>query len=394
MSKLEELFSLCMNGQASEEQRQELMDLLSRPDNEKEGSRLFSESWDQLSYSDSEGIPENRLLQIQQAIQAIPEKEKQPVHRVRFLRTGFFRYAAAVVIVLGIGAYLWISNKQNDAVLADSNKQVKTDIEPGRDGAILTLADGSQVILDSLGNGVIATQNGSRLMLKNGLLAYNPSGKASGEVLYNTMTTPKGRQFQLILPDGSKIWLNAASSVKYPTVFTGKERRVEIDGEAYFEIAKNPQMPFKIKAGEATEVEVLGTSFNINSYANEEAVKTTLIEGSVKISAYSQFQTLKPGQQGIVTPSQRLQVIDDADLDKAVAWKNGLFNFDGMELKDVMKQMERWYNIEVVYENEVPDIRFKGDMQRGVPLSAALRFFSKLGIKTNLEGRTLMVSGK
>ena len=144
------------------------------------------------------------------------------------------------------------------------------DIPPGREGALLTLADGTQVLLDSLGNGVIAHQNGSTVTLQNGMLAYDPAETTNGEIVYNTISTPNARMFHLVLPDGSKVWLNAASSIKYPTVFLGKERVVEIDGEAYFEIAKNATAPFKVKVDGETEVEVLGTSFNINSYENEE----------------------------------------------------------------------------------------------------------------------------
>jgi ferric-dicitrate binding protein FerR (iron transport regulator) len=275
------------------------------------------------------------------------------------------------------------------------------DIPPGRDGAILTLADGRQVVLDSLGNGVIATQNGTQVELKNGELAYN---KNAGVVVpvYNNLTTPKGRQFQLKLPDGSRVWLNAASSIRYPTAFSGKDRRVAVTGEAYFEVAHDKTKPFIVDIPSTTgepggsSIEVLGTQFNINAYDNEQSIKTTLLEGSVKIvkrqtaNGKENPVILKPGQQAVLHDAQ-LTIHDHADIDKALAWKNGFFNFEDASLQEVMRQLERWYNIEVVYEKNIPDIRFGGKMSNDVSLSGLLRSLQEMEVHFRVEGRKLIV---
>jgi len=312
-----------------------------------------------------------------------------PYHRVHFLRKWIWA-AASVVLLLGFGIYLWTMSNKNATFYTRRLKAA--DVPPGTNGAILTLADGSQVVLDSLGDGVIANQNGVKVVLKNGGLSYAHGEVASGEIVYNTMSTPKGRQFQVILPDGTKVWLNAASTIRYPTVFTGKERKVDVTGEVYFEVVKKAGLPFLVKINDATSIEVLGTSFNVNSYPNEEAIRTTLVEGSVRITAYQQSQTIKPGQQAIVASSQQLNVVDKADIGKTLAWKNGLFNFDNMRLPEVMKQLERWYDIEVVYENGVPDVGFFGELDRNVGLNAILDVLKESGIHYRIEGRKLIVA--
>lgn len=336
------------------------------------------------------GIEKNRELNKQRGMSRISDlannTTEQPVHRVHFLRRGFFRYAAAVVVLLGVGGYLFTVNKNKDNKLAGTAEV----IAPGREGAILTLADGSKVVLDSIGNGVVANQSGVQVLLQNGQLAYDGS---SGEVVYNTISTPKGRQFRLLLPDGSKVWLNAASAVKYPTVFAGKERRVELEGEAYFEVTKNAEVPFKVVLRDATEVEVLGTSFNINSYHNEPVIRATLLEGSVRLNAYKRSETLKPGQQAVVKPSkEQMEVARKADLDQVMAWKNGLFNFDDASLEEVMRQLERWYDIEVTYAKDIPAIRFGGEINKQNTLQDVLQILEKSNVHFRLEeSRKLVV---
>ena len=318
---------------------------------------------------------------------------KERITKVHLLRTIWFRSAAAVIILFGIGTYGWMHTQDKSPISAGSRSAlVGSNIPPGKSGAILTLSDGSRVVLDSLTNGVIAAQNGAQVILKKGLLAYDPDGQRSKETVYNTMSTPKGRQFQLILPDGSKVWLNAASSIKYPTVFTGRERVVEMEGEAYFEIAKNPKVPFKVKANR-TEVEVLGTGFNVNGYNNEAAVTTTLIEGAVKINTQKRSVTLKPGQQAQTLANTEIQVVNGTDINQVMAWKNGHFDFNNADLQMMMRQLERWYDIQVVYEGTIPDVIFKGKMDRDVQLSDVVRFLKLFGIRARLEERVLTISG-
>ncbi|MGN6490974.1 MAG: FecR family protein [Agriterribacter sp.] len=331
-----------------------------------------------------------------------------PLPEPKMRRIPFYRrwlYAAAVLLIVGTGAYFWLQQNPSQT-LTHANKHPPADIEAGREGAILTLADGSTVVLDSLGNGVVATQNGAAIVLHNGQLAYDPTGKATAEMSYNTMTTPKGRQFSLVLSDGTKVWLNAATSLKFPTAFVGTERKVEVTGEAYFEVAKNAKMPFKVTINGRAEIEVLGTHFNVKAYADEGSIHTTLLEGSVKMvygtpatdaspvaGARWPAVTLSPGQQAQLPVNQgagqEITVVNNADTEKIMAWKNGLFNFNGSSLTEVTKQLERWYDIEVVYEKGVRDIELEGKMTRDVSLRGLLRILENLGVRAQLENRRL-----
>lgn len=314
----------------------------------------------------------------------------------RILKLRWLRYAAVIVICFGIGAYLLLMNKPSghDRVKEGENNTSKIDVSPGKEGAILTFDDGSTVVLDSMGNGVITTKEGAEVKLSNGLLSYNASGAGGKGIAYNTMTTPKGRQFRLQLQDGTTVWLNAASSIRYPIVFTGKERKVEITGEAYFEVAKNARRPFHVSVDDRTDIEVLGTHFNINSYKNEATVNTTLLEGSVRIKNENEKVVLKPGQQARVTgkSAQHIDVVSGVDMEKVMAWKNGVFNFQDATLRDVMRQLERWYDIEVVYEKGVPELEFVGKMGRDLTLSEVLRGLEVSKVHFRLEeGRRLVV---
>ncbi len=312
-----------------------------------------------------------------------------PVRRMGVLRRWGW-VAASVLLAVGIGGYLLQNGKEKAAPVAEK----QADIPPGREGAILTLADGSHVVLDSLGNGVIAMQNGKQVLLKNGELAY-AEGAGSGEAVYNNLTTPKGRQFQILLPDGTKVWLNAASSLRYPTAFSGSTREVEVTGEVYFEVAKNAHQPFIIHLSNQTKIQVLGTQFNVNAYSNETAIRTTLVEGSIRmISGTSGDVVLHPGQQAQIghNPGQQaIKVLNNVDVDKAVAWKSGLFNFEDSGLEEVMRQVERWYDIEVVYEKNIPDIRFGGKLSNDVSLSGLLRSLQDSEVHFRIEGRKLIV---
>lgn len=333
--------------------------------------------------------------------QPAPATEK-PVRPVFYVRRWWA--AAAILLLLAAGAYLWTSNKNNTA--PDSLVIKTEEIAPGKEGAILTLADGRQVVLDSLGNGVIAMQNGAQVVLQDGLLAYTPTKAAEGNTVFNTMTTPKGRQFNFRLPDGTRVWLNAASSLRYPTVFTGDQRQVEVSGEAYFEVERNVKMPFRVNVNGQAQIKVLGTSFNVNAYENEARINTTLIEGSVKVMPAGVYEqqasvVLKPGQQAqlpagntdqpaIKQARQGITVVP-ANIDNVMAWKNGLFNFQGRKLEEVMRQLERWYDIEVVYTKNIPDISFEGEMSTDLSLQQILIILERSDIHCRLEGRQLIV---
>lgn len=317
----------------------------------------------------------------------------RPVHRIHFLKTAWFRYAAAIVICLGIGGYIWTTSRSADNLVAtNDNKSLQTDIGPGSEKAILTLSDGSKIVLDNAANGQLAIQQGSKVIKKDGQIVYDAGNILAADAVYNTMSTPRGGQYKLTLPDGTKVWLNAATSITYPIAF-GKERKVKINGEAYFEVTQNKEKPFIVDIDGRSSVEVLGTSFNVNSYADESSIKTTLVEGSVKVVNGNQSAILKPGQQAnqSVQTLGSIQIINNANIDQALAWKNGLFSFNDADLRSVMRQLERWYDINVRYEGTVSDLTLKGEMYRNVNLSDVLEFLQTMGIKTRMEGKKLIV---
>ncbi|UYQ94454.1 FecR family protein [Chitinophaga horti] len=336
---------------------------------------IVAGNWPQQDLKDYQHISfDDNWARVQQKIQA----REVPVRRMRYRWVA----AAAVVALLAGGTWYW---QAQQAPLTSVTPQL-ADITPAKPGAILTLADGSTVVLDSLGNGEIANQQGVKTVLKNGQLAYEGMGAANS---FNSIATPKGRQFNVILPDGSKVWLNAESSLRYPTAFTGKERRVQVTGEAYFEIGKNEQAPFFVEVPGRAEVAVLGTRFNINAYADEAALNTTLLEGAVKVTGPNQSTLLKPGNTAELTGNLRVVL---ADIDKVMAWKNGVFNFEGATLPEVMRQLSRWYDIEVEYEPGLANIVFGGKMSRDVSLAGLLRGLEATGVHFRLEaGRKLVV---
>lgn len=370
----------------SETEQEEFQRLLQAPDQQEALQAAFEQLAEEL---DMNMAQDQALLPIlQQALNS-----DKPVRRVHFLPRWSWA-AAAVLLLLAAGTYYWTASKKNTPppVIAATT----SDIGPGKEGATLTLADGAKIGLDSLGNGVIAKQNGAQVVLANGQVAYDPTGNSGEEVVFNTMSTPRGRQFRLTLPDGTQVWLNAASSVRYPTVFSGRERIVEVTGEAYFEVVKNPAMPFRVRVNNKAEIEVLGTHFNVNAYENEQAIATTLLEGAVRVAAASRHLpevVLHPGQQAQLSNAGEtgIKVVKNANTEKAIAWKNGLFYFDGATLAEIMRQMERWYDIEVVYEKGIPDIEFEGEMTKDVSLNGLLTMLKRTDVHFRLEGRKLIV---
>lgn len=309
--------------------------------------------------------------------------------------------AAIILVVLSLGVYFVsvpkIHQKQTALIV---QPKPANDVLPGGNKAMLTLADGSSIVLDSVSTGVISLQGGSRVQkLKNGLVAYTFQGNPVAQhtaVVYNTISTPRGGQYQITLADGTMVWLNAASSIRFPVVFSGSERMVEITGEAYFEVAKNKDMPFKVKAASA-EIEVLGTHFNVNAYAEESAVKTTLLEGRVKISTPANGNThspvfLSPGQQASMNKSGMIHVLDNADTEEALAWRNGRFFFKSADINTIMRQIARWYDIDVVFTKNI-DMHFTGQLTRNVKAS---QVFEKLALTDEvhfkIEGKKVFVS--
>jgi transmembrane sensor len=282
----------------------------------------------------------------------------------------------------------------NQQIVLNKPENKKQDVSPGGNKAILTLSDGSTIVLDGAANGTLTQQGNSKIIkMTNGQLVYNSSSVKPAEVLYNTITTPKGGQYQLILADGSKVWLNAASSLRYPVTFTGKERKVELTGEAYFEVAKNAAMPFKINVEGRSEVEVLGTHFNINSYVDEGTINTTLLEGSVKVTGFSNHNSklIVPGEQAQLHQNGLISLNRNLNIEEVMAWKNGNFFFNKSDLQTVLRQLSRWYDVEIVYEGNVPKREFEGEMERGLNLSQVLKILEKNDVHFKIEKNKLIV---
>lgn len=334
----------------------------------------------------------HRKRQLQQETATIPR-------RIPFLRRPWLPYAAAVLLLL-LGVWYFRPVKQT-APATVASKETKA-VTPGKEGAVLTLADGSKILLDSVGNGIVAHQSGAELSVEDGQLAYKKTGAAAPEETFNTLVTPRGRQFKIILPDGTMAWLNAASSIRFPTQFTKDVRRVDISGEVYFEAASvtkgGQPVPFVVNADNRFEVRVLGTRFNVNAYTDEPSLNTTLLEGKVAVAmnrrSGKQEIILRPGDQAALTMHGdivgKIQV-KPADIGKVMAWKNGVFDFEDARIDEVMRQLKRWYDIEVKYESGVPDIQFVGKMTRDIPLSGLLIALEKSNVHFRLEGRTLIV---
>lgn len=291
--------------------------------------------------------------------------------------------AAVFLLFVSIGFYFFKEKEPSQPLVEviDKSKINPNDFAPGTNKALLTLADGSQIALDNAPDQKIMDKGGIKITKnEDGLITYqiNPGIQ---EAKSNTLSTPKGGQYQVILSDGTKVWLNAASSLSYPTTFTGNERKVLLKGEAYFEVAKNEKQPFKVLT-DRQELLVLGTHFNINSYEDEPEIKTTLLEGSVKVSALQTNHTilLKPGEQAALKKTGKLKV-DQIDAENAVAWKSGLFQFQGSGIQEALRQMARWYDLTIEFEGDAPDIQLWGEVHRNANAIEALEILQYFDLK-------------
>jgi len=299
--------------------------------------------------------------------------------------------AAAVLIIISLGIKFYTQRDSQKVVLV-TNKKFVHDVAPGGNKAFLTLANGTKLSLTDATDGELARQAGiSIVKTEDGQLVYNvgnTSKQGNDTPLFNTIETPRGGQYQINLPDGSRIWLNAASSLRYPVVFSGNERKVELKGEAYFEIAENKASPFRVVSNKQV-VEVLGTHFNINSYPEEGSVKTTLLEGSVKIRSGNNSAMLRPGQQSQVDQSIH---VTQADIYETVAWKNGKTQFSNADIKTIMRMLSRWYDVEVQYQGEMIGTGFGGSVSRSKNISEILKLLELTGdVHFKIEGRRVTV---
>lgn len=397
--RLLQLLELWANDQFVEAEKQELIEMLQAASAERDIIPALGEIWEKMEDEGQFSVEQQQMM-IRNILDRYPARSlpdendvvptMAPVHRVHFIRK-WWAVAASIAFIAGIGAYGWFQNKKGNspAEIVRSTENV----QPGKTGTLLTLADGSKVLLDTIQNGNIALQGGVVASIRNGVLLYEGTGS---KVLYNTISTPKGKQFQLKLSDGTNIWLNAESSIRYPIVFTGKERLIHVAGEVYLEVAHKADNPFRVDVNGKNWVEVLGTHFNVNAYENEGAVRTTLLQGSVKVGVNQAnmqlFKVLSPGQQALMTKgNDPILVYNDVNVAAVVAWKAGVFDFENVPLEEAMRQLARWYDIEVVYEQPVPRLQLGGSIKRSLPFTDVLYFLGNVGLRYKLEGNRKLI---
>lgn len=368
---LENLFERYTNGEATPEER------------------ALVETWYLTNGNKTtDPVPEQVLADQQESL-------KELLSQINPVRRLWPRIAAAASILLFIGLSGWylLLHKRIPVNQYANNAIARKQIVPGGNKAIITLSDGTNITLGDKKTGRLATQGSTQIdQTRDGEINYSQAGpsdnKPSDALMYNTASTPRGGQYELVLSDDTKVWLNASSSIRFPVVFRGNERRVQITGEAYFEVAHNAAMPFRVEARGQT-VEVLGTHFNVNAYDDEASVKTTLLEGSVKVTAQSGSTTIKPGEQADLKDGKLS--VNEVDVDDVVAWKNGYFSFKDDDLRAVMRQISRWYNVDITYDGNIPQRKFSGEIARNTNISQMLDILSFKKIHYKISGDQITI---
>jgi len=352
----------------------------------------YSDDCDELAFRE-------RLLRRIKTSASLPD-QFSAVKRIPFLKRYKWVAAAALVLLITGGVhYLLFSGRGAAQVEIVDNSGKKQDLAPGHNGAILTLSNGNRIVLDSTGNGEIAMQGNRRLVKKNGQLVYEKEiGEASSKNktladanIYNTMTTPRGREFQLVLSDGTKVWLNAASSITYPTAFASKERKVSVTGEVYFEVVKNSRCPFIVLAGDAS-ITVLGTHFDVMAYPEDKRITTSLLEGSVEVSSGKQQVIITPGQQASFSAGSGHIYVSEVDVGQAVAWIDGRLSLDDLGIEAIMRKVSRWYGVDVAFDGPIPQGHFWGLINRDVSLSHMLEVMRANGINARFVDDKVIVT--
>jgi len=387
-TKLTILFERFLSKTCTADEKKELAELILSKEHDSFINDLLEELW--MNTNGEEDITETKVEEIFRSI-LHPEVEAIPkVHRIHFQRSKWWA-AAAILIMFGVGSYFLFLNKtkQPIGIAKTQEERFKNDVNPGGYKARLTLADGREIILDSATLGELAKQGGTAVINKEGQLVYQ-SNEKSNQVLYNTLSTSKGETYTTVLADGSKVWLNSASSIKYPVAFNGNERKVEITGEAYFEVAHDVSKPFTVSAN-GMDVQVLGTHFNINAYSDEALIKTTLLEGSVKVTKEGKVQLLSPGQQAQLNKAGEIKLLTNANTEQAIAWVSGVFDCNGQDISAIMRQVGRWYNVDIRIEPGVTNDKFAGRIPRTVSLTNLLKVLEMNGVTFTVEGKNIRV---
>ncbi|WP_336516989.1 FecR family protein [Pollutibacter soli] len=362
--------------------------------------KFYAEEYEAIILSKNitpEEVDASVVMQIERALDqfelAQTESTRQNQLRLIIWRK-VYRSAAAIILLVASGYFLYtiFSEKNGEKDKPAVSKSLAAEILPGGNKATLTLGNGATISLDDAKNGAVAQQGNVQVYkTAGGELVYKSSGEIADVTQYNTLSTPRGGQYKLTLPDGSQVWLNSSSSIRYPTVFTDEERHVNITGEAYFEIAHDPLKPFIVQVNDLN-IKVLGTHFNVNAYTDESSVNTTLLQGSVQLSNGNHSQVLKPGQQAQAAGPEDFKLVDDVDVDEVVAWKNGFFSFNKADLQTVMRQIERWYDVSIEYEGKIPKREFVGKISRNSNVKEVLKILQESKVHFRVEGRKIIVT--
>jgi len=396
-TNIQELWDLFISDKASIQQVNTLFEYIKNASNDDENIAFFRQAVNKIPsafYKTDDEVVHSILDSIIASDKDLKDSLDKntkvvPVRRISHLRKWGWA-AASIILLLGIGSYFLLAKKEKQPTIADN---APMDVAaPTGNRAMITLADGTKVFLDNVGNGQLAQQGTIKLIkLANGKIAYQPLGNGRGQSMaYNTLSNPRGSKvIDMQLSDGSHVWLNAGSSITYPVAFIGDSRKVELEGEGYFEVAKDAKRKFIVTAN-GVNTEVLGTHFNINAFKDDgQDIKITLLEGSVKINKGNATGLLKPGQQALV--NNEIKIESDVDLHLVMAWKNGYFQFDRASLQNVMKQISRWYDVDVVYEGYNQPREFAGEIQKDLSLSEVLKILEKNKVYFRIEGKKLRV---
>ncbi len=388
-SRVAELFQKYLSHTATAEERLEFLDYVEDPLYAEEINTLLDEAFG--SQDKADGLSKkarNRILNQIFGRDALARPKKVYALWPRIAA------AASILLFLFLGGQYFFKKPVKIATQAKNKLQI---IVPGGNKAILTLSNGKKIVLSAAGNNQFGKQgNSSVSKTANGQLIYTVSagvGAKSNDLVYNTITTPVGGQYRIVLSDGTKVFLNAASSLRYPVAFSGNERKVELKGEAYFEVVHNGAIPFRVVTNNQV-TEDIGTKFNINAYGEDAQIKTTLVEGAVKISTQKHDVVLKPGQQAQVTNNdikQAIKTIPDANVEEAIAWTNGMFEFNNSDIKQVMISAARWYDFKVNYENEIPNLKITGTISRNVNFSGLIDLLKFEGIRFKIQGKIVTI---
>lgn len=386
--RLQYLFERYRAGACSPEERKELALLCLLPKNLQALEKIMEATWEQTSLENDMPHREGDMI-----LQNILHPSAKRLPSVK--KPGWQRWlaAASIIVIAGLSTYFLLFHKK-EAPGEVAQTAASNDITPpATNKAVITLADGSELYLDSTGSGQLAMQDNIKLVkLANGQIVYRTAGgKTKSEHQYNILSNPRGSKVvEMELADGSHVWLNAGSSIRYPVAFTGNARKISITGEAYFEVAHNAAMPFKVISG-TTEVTVLGTHFNVNAYTDEANTKVTLLEGSVKVNSPGTAKVLRPGEQAQIT--DKIVVASNADLEEVMAWRTGKFIFGAKaDIETIMRQVSRWYDVDIAYQGKITS-HFGGTISRQVNISEVLKILEATGnVKCSVQGKKVIIA--